>query len=122
MHITDPELKRLIQLAMVPSKEVLKLVQGGVEEELSSCFTNMANHAYEYALTARSQQDETTTGTVFGAYNAVTGYYQNVRNFKDEEAKLKSLMFGGTAQTRSQQAFQLCDDFARTGRAALFLN
>ena len=33
-------------------------------------------------LTSPSQQQATTRGTLFGAYNAVTGYFQNVRNYK----------------------------------------
>jgi hypothetical protein len=56
---------------------------------------------------------------VFGAYNAVTGYFQNVRNYKTGEAKLRSLLFGGTAQLRAQKAFNLCEDFSRIGDRAL---
>jgi hypothetical protein len=55
---------------------------------------------------------ETTKGSLFGAYNAVTGYFQNVRTYKNEEAKLKSLLLGGTGQLRTQKAFNLCEDFA----------
>ena len=73
----------------------------------------------EYAMANESQQLKTTKGSLFGAYNAVTGYYQNVRNYKNDEAKLKSLMFGGTAQMRTQKAFNLCEDFAK---GTAFLN
>jgi hypothetical protein len=69
-----------------------------------------------------SQQLETTKGTVFGAYNAITGYFQNVRTYKDDEAKLKSLLFGGTAQLRTARAFHLCEDFVMKGENALILN
>ena len=65
---------------------------------------------------------DTTKGTVFGAYNAITGYFQNVRTYKDDEAKLKSLLMGGTAQLRTQAAFNLCMDFSRKGADALMLN
>jgi hypothetical protein len=41
--------------------------------------------------------------------------FQNVRNYKNEEAKLKSLLFGGTGQLRTQKAFNLCEDFAKGG-------
>jgi phage/plasmid-like protein (TIGR03299 family) len=111
VKVTDPELQRLIQLAMVPNKEVLENIQSGNLDELSTCFNNMCNSVYEYALTSPTQQAETTKGNLFGAYNAVTGYFQNVRNYKDEEAKLKSMLFGGTAQARTQKAFNLCSDF-----------
>lgn len=56
-------------------------------------------------MTSDSQQMNTTKGTLFGAYNAVTGYYQNVRSYKDSEAKLQSIILGGTAQLKSQKAF-----------------
>lgn len=65
---------------------------------------------------------ETPKGTVFGAYNAVTGYFQNMRNYKDGEAKVKSLLFGGTAQLRAQKTFSLCDAFVNNGEDAFKLN
>ena len=46
-------------------------------------------------------------------YITVTGYFQNVRTYKNEEVKLKSLLFGGTGQLRTQKAFQLCESFAK---------
>lgn len=72
----------------------------------------------EYAMANPTQQMDTTKGTVFGAYNAVTGYFQNVRKYKDDEAKFKSIM-GGTALGRTQTAFNLCLDFTKIGSNAL---
>lgn len=120
--ITDKEVKKLIQAALVPNKEVLKNLIDGKEDELSTCFTNMCDTAYEYAMSNPTQLLDTTRGTLFGAYNSVTGYFQNVRNYRDDEAKLKSLLMGGTAQLRTQSAFNLCMDFADKGAAALMLN
>lgn len=113
VKVTDPELHKLIQLAMVPNKEVLDNIQKGQWDELSTCFNNMCQTVFEYAMTSPTQQTETTRGTLFGAYNAVTGYFQNVRNYKDDESKLKSLLYGGTAQMRTQKAFHLCSDFVQ---------
>lgn len=113
VKVTDPELHRLIQLAMVPNKEVLENITTGKLDELSTCFNNMCNSVFEYAMTSPTQQQETTRGNLFGAYNAVTGYFQNVRNYKDDEAKLKSMLYGGTAQARTQKAFNLCEDFSK---------
>lgn len=111
VKVTDPELQRLIQLAMVPNKEVLENIQSGKWDELSTCFNNICDSVFEYAMTSPTQQQETTRGNLFGVYNAVTGYFQNVRNYKNEEAKLKSMLYGGTAQARTQKAFNLCMDF-----------
>ena len=121
VRITDEEVKKLVQLAMVPNKEVLTNLQKGLQDELSTCFVNMVDSVYEYALTNHTQQEQTTKGTLFGAYNAVTGYFQNVRSYKDDEAKFKSIM-GGTAQIKAQKAFDLCSSFATTGAEALNLN
>ena len=75
-----------------------------------------------YAMISDTQQMDTTKGTLFGAYNAVTGYYQNVRKYKNDEAKLQSIVLGGTAQLKSQKAFDLCTSFSTEGPEILQLN
>ena len=122
VQITDGEVKKLIQLAMAPNKEVLQNIQMGKEDALSTCFKNICDHAFAYAMTNPTQQGETTKGTLFGAYNAVTGYFQNVRRYKSEEAKLKSQLLGGTAQSKVQKAFDLCTAFEKWGSRGLYLN
>lgn len=122
VRITDKEVKKLIQLALTPNKEVLQNVQAGKEDKISSRFSNLCDAVYEYNQASPTQQTVTTKGTVFGAYNAVTGYFQNIKSYKDDEAKLKSLLYSGTAQTKTQKAFALCVDFAAKGANALFLN
>lgn len=122
VRITDRSLKKLIQLAMVPNKEVLANIQTGKEDDLSTMFKNICDNTYEYAMVNPSQQMETTKGTLFGAYNAVTGYYQNIKTYKSEEVKLKSMFLGGIAQSRTQKAFNLCDGYFKSGENALMLN
>ncbi len=118
VRITDVQLKKLIQVAMAPNKEVISNLELGLVEKLSTNYTNIVDNAYDYAMGNQTQQMETTAGTLFGAYNAITGYYQNVRNFKDGDAKFKSIM-DGTAKQRAQVAFDLCGNFARNGADAL---
>ncbi|MEZ7500433.1 DUF932 domain-containing protein [Flavobacterium sp. Arc3] len=115
VRISDNEVKKLIQSALAPSKEVLKTLQEGRTEDLSTCFINMVDNAYEYAMSDPTQLMNTTKGTVFGAYNAITGYFQNVRSYKDNEAKLASILMGGTGQLRVQTAFDLCTNYAAKG-------
>ena len=119
---TDKEVRKLIQLALCPNKETLELIKKGSEDEMSTMFKNTVNDAFAYAMTSDTQQMDTTKGTLFGAYNAVTGYYQNVRNYKNDEAKLQSIVLGGTAQLKSQKAFDLCTAFAIDGAEILNLN
>ena len=78
--------------------------------------------AHNISFNEQTQKHETTKGTVFGPYNAITGYFQNVRNYKNDEAKLKSLLFGGTGHLRTQKAFNLCEDLANKGENAFILN
>lgn len=120
--ITDNEIKKLIQLALAPGKETLQGLAVDKRELLSKQFQNTCDSAFAYAMSNPTQQLDTTKGTLFGAYNAITGYYQNVRSYKDGEAKLKSIVLGGMAQQRSTKAFRLCADFMRHGSSALHLN
>jgi phage/plasmid-like protein (TIGR03299 family) len=118
IRITDNAVKRLIQVAMAPNKEVLQNLQNGKLDELSTTYNNMVSSVMEYTLTNPTQQEVTTKGTLFGAYNSVTGYFQNVRNYKDDESKFKSIMYG-TGLQRSQTAFDLCNEFSKHGIEAL---
>lgn len=122
VRITDQEVKKLIRMALVTNRETLISLEECREDELSTYYKNVVENAYEYALSSPTQQSATTKGTLYGAYNGVTGYFQNVRKYKNEEAKLKSLLFGGTAQTHSQTAFNLCLDFSKNGPDGLLLN
>lgn len=115
VKVTDQEVKKLIQLALCPNRETLDLLKKGAEDEVSTVFKNVVQDAFAYAMTSETQQMDTPKGTLFGAYNAVTGYYQNVRNYKDDEAKLQSIVMGGTAQIKSQKAFELCSSFDKIG-------
>jgi phage/plasmid-like protein (TIGR03299 family) len=119
VRITDSEVKKLISLALAPSKEITQHLKKDNLEELSACFSNIIESAYDYAMSDETQLTPTCEGTLFGAYNAVTGYFQNVRSYKDSEAKLKSLLLGGNAQLRSQCAFNICTEFAQKGNSIL---
>ncbi len=122
IKVGDDAMKKLIQLALCPNKETLNHLQKGNFDDVSTVFKNTVDDAFAYAMISESQQMDTTKGTLFGAYNAVTGYFQNVRSYKDNEAKLQSIVLGGTAQLKSQKAFDLCESFARSGAENLIMN
>ena len=119
VRITDTEVMQLVKQEMAPSKVVLKNIEKG--EELSTAFTNICDNAFHYAMSSPTQQTETTKGTLFGAYNAITGYFQNVKEYKDDEVKLKSIMFG-TGQLRTQAAFRQCELYQKFGTEILKIN
>jgi phage/plasmid-like protein (TIGR03299 family) len=122
IKINDHEVRKLIQQALCPNKETFDLLRKGAEDEVSTVFKNTVEDAFSYAMISDTQQMETTKGTLFGAYNAVTGYYQNVRTYKDDEAKLQNLVLGGTGQQKSQKAFDLCTAFAKEGAEIFNMN
>ena len=118
VRITDKQVKKLVQMAMAPNKETLQNLQSGRQDEFSSVFINMVDNVLEYSATSPTQQMETTKGTLYGAYNMVTGYFQNVKSYKDTETKFKSIMTGN-AFGRAQATIDLCNDFAQIGVNAL---
>ncbi|XHR94269.1 DUF932 domain-containing protein [Mucilaginibacter sp. UC70_90] len=122
VRIKDHELKRLIELALCPNKEVYDKLIHGKLDETSTAFKNMCDDAFEYAMVNDTQLTNATKGTVYGAFNSVTGYFQNVRNYKDDNAKVKNMFYGGTAKRKSQTAFDLCTDFVADGPGILLLN
>lgn len=73
IRITDSNLKQLIQVAMAPNKETTEALRNGQLEELSTNFNNTIEKVFEYAMTSPSQQEETTMGTLYGAYNSISG-------------------------------------------------
>lgn len=118
IRIDDKQVKKLIEIAMAPNKEVLASLQEGKRENLSSHYLNTVDQTLEFALSAPSQLLATTKATLLGAYNAITGYFQNIKGFPDDENKFKSIM-SGTAMQRGQKAFDLCRDFAAFGEVNL---
>ena len=110
VRVSDAETKKLIRLAMAPNVEVFKAVaENNKQFEFSTVFENVCGDVWDYAMSAPSQQMETTAGTVFGAYNAITGYYQNVKNYKSDDSRLNSIMFG-TGLDRTKKAFEICEN------------
>jgi phage/plasmid-like protein (TIGR03299 family) len=107
-YITDDETRRLISLAMAPSDVVFQAIRDRrTDVEFSTQFQNIVGEVYEYAMAAPTQQMNTTKGTMFGVYNAITGYYQNAKEFKSLDHKTESILFG-TGADRSKKAFDLC--------------
>ena len=122
VRVSDEEVKQLIQVSLCPNKKTMELLKRGNDDDVSTMFKNTVEDAFAYAMMSETQQMETTKGTLFGAYNAVTGYFQNVRKYRDNESKLQSIVMGGTAQLKSQKAFELCTAFVKDGAEVFNLN
>lgn len=103
VRISDRALRQYIEMAMQPRREQLS---AGELKEFSTRFTNTIDSIIEYALAHETQTTAETKGTLYGAYNAVTGYFQNVKTFKTQDDKLANIMFG-TAARKSAHAMNI---------------
>jgi len=115
VRIADGEVRNLIRQALAPARETLTGQDPAVAAELSTYLQRVCDTVYEYTLSAPSQQLDSTRGTLFGAYNGITGYFQNVRDYRGAEDKMNSLLYGGLAEQRAREAFRLCLSFADKG-------
>lgn len=103
-NIVDSQLKELIQ------KIVLKPIKEEASEEdkekVSTRSLNKINDIYMFTQGHETQQTEATKGTLFGFLQGITGYYQHVKSYKNENDKLESIL-DGKAQEDSQKALNL---------------
>lgn len=80
--------------------------------EVSTRKVNQMVNMFEYYMDGPAQQQ--ITGTAWGAYNAVTGFYSNVANLEGEK-RMDSLLYGG-AQSSMQKAFVNAYDLVLANR------
>lgn len=96
-RLSDYEFKKFIHSVILNATEMVDVYErkGTLEDIISTRKMNILNEIYEYAEVGPGQQLETAKGTLWGAYNAITGYYQNVKEYKSDEKKARSLIQGG---------------------------
>ena len=112
VHIRDTEVRKLIESAMMPTGDSLSLPNANKVGETSTYLRNVCETVFNYTMTSPTQQMDATRGTLFGAYNGITGYFQNVRSYKTAEDKMDSLFYAGLGEQRAKKAFRLCEGFA----------
>jgi phage/plasmid-like protein (TIGR03299 family) len=111
VKISDAQLRRFIELAMSPQREQID------EKEFSQRFVNTIDEIMEYAHVHPTQLTKETKGTLYGALHAVTGYFQNVKEYKDDEKAVRSIIYG-TAKRKSAFAMSVALD-ALTSKSIL---
>lgn len=102
-RIVEKDFVDLVVLSLGSPEYLNKWHKGKV----STRFENSVKEVLEYSKTHHTQLTKETEGTVYGALNAITGYFQNVKKFKNDNEKLANILTG-TAQSKSQKAFDLC--------------
>jgi phage/plasmid-like protein (TIGR03299 family) len=79
-------------------------------EIISTRQKNIFDKIVDYYHTDKfGQEFNNRKGTLYGIFNAVTGYYSNVKEYDSEEAKFESVIFGNAA-LNSQKAFTFAEN------------
>lgn len=98
----DNLLREYIKTVMKP--EYKGVLTEDEQDKLSTRFKNQVESIYSFALSHPTQTTEATRGTIWGAYNAISGYYNYLAKFKTSEDKFSSQMFGA-GHNKIQKAF-----------------
>lgn len=103
VFLNDKELKRLTQIGGVD--KIHKM------EELSTQKKNILTTVSKYYVNGPGQNEKGVLNTMWGAYNSITGYYQNVKPFTDTSKKVTT-NFYGTNFNNMNKALNIAYDMA----------
>lgn len=103
VKITDKQLRSYIEQVMNPSREQLTKAE---KAEFSKQFTNTVDGIMEFALCHDTQTTKAAKGTVWGAYNAISGYFGHIKEHKSESARMNDIMYG-VGNAKIQSAYNL---------------
>ena len=101
-QVSDQDMKSIITRAFLNKVEIKALALTG-NVDLSTRKTNMVEGVVHYYHEA--SEIDTIRGTGCGVYNAVAGYFQNMKNFRNDEVKMKSIVLGGLSAQYTQRVF-----------------
>lgn len=101
VKMTEGQTRDFLEKVMMPEYKSDE-IKG--DKKLSTKLANMIDAATQFALTHPTQKTAEATGTLWGAYNAVSGYYNYIKNYDSAEAKFNSQFFG-TANTKMLKSF-----------------
>jgi phage/plasmid-like protein (TIGR03299 family) len=108
VKITDTQLREYIAAVMSPNKEIITQEQWD-SKGMSTRVIHLTEEIFEYAVSNPTQMTGATKGTVYGALNAITGYYQNMKEWESAEEKIDNLIISqtGTGKMRTEKAFEM---------------
>jgi phage/plasmid-like protein (TIGR03299 family) len=95
--ISDENLKLYITDVMKPEYKI--------DDEFSTMLKNQINSIYEFALSHPTQITNEARGTVWGAYNCISGHDNYLKRYFSQEVKFKSQLLGGNGEKKNIKAF-----------------
>ena len=96
VKITDKKLREYIEQVMKPAKETIN--KETLQIEHSTLFTKKVDAIMEFAIDHPTQKTDAAKGTVWGAYNAISGYFGYLKNYNSQEEKMNDLYFKSGAK------------------------
>jgi len=79
-------------------------IDGLTQNEMSMRLQNAVDMTLDFAYNHPTQKTVETTGTLWGAYNAISGVYNYGKNYKNSEDKFNQYFFG-TANKKMLKSF-----------------
>ena len=104
--VSDEQLMAFIENIFVSKDYVEK------NEKVSTRARNLVDKVYGFAKYHPTQTTSATNSTLYGAYNAVSGYFGHVKDYKSLTHRMESLSFG-YASNKTNNAFNLAMDFMK---------
>ena len=100
-QISNKDLEHVLKQTFL-NKEQLRLLAETSDAEVSTRKENMILEVMKYYEEDPTQQK--IQGKAYGIYNAITGYFQNVKDYSSDELKMKNIVMQGTAWGYAQKA------------------
>lgn len=101
IKVSDKQVEDYIEMVFLTPDERKQLAQVGThlgahrDVGISTQKMRTMEYIFDFYHTGVGQNTVSTFGTLFGAYSAVTGYLFNVKEYKNSESKVKSLIMEG---------------------------
>lgn len=104
VKITDQQLRKFIEEAMKPASQ--QVSKDELEATYSPIFTRKVDSIMTFAKEHHTQTTDAAKNTVWGAYNAVSGYFGWMKDYDSQEEKMNDIIYKG-ASKRIEKAFDL---------------
>jgi phage/plasmid-like protein (TIGR03299 family) len=89
--ISDKQLREYVEKIMIAKPEEIG------KEEFSKQFVKQVDSIIDFAHNHPTQMTDAAKGTVWGAYNSISGYFNFLKNYKTQEEKFNDIYFKAAA-------------------------
>jgi phage/plasmid-like protein (TIGR03299 family) len=118
VRISDDQLTEYIKLVFLTAEERQRLALTGDHRiaEIATRTIGTMEQIADFTLTGVGQDTLSTKGTLFGAYSGVTGWLFNKKEYKNDDARMKSLVLEGTDYDLNGKAFGIAENLINKWR------